>query len=539
MSNRRAIAALGVALWACLLSPGAAQAPLSAIDWLSDTLARPTAPRPRATPPGGRVTGSALPDPISVRRLGMPAPDRIALVPAADAGLPRDLWGASASDRLARLLAIDTSDALPAVRDLHKAMLVADLDPPRDSAGDLSLYLARADTLIRLGDLDRARALLERGDMGDGRVFRRWFDVALLTGRDDVACGRLRADPRLAPSWSTRILCLARGGDWSTAAITLRTAASLGELAPGDAALLERFLEDGAEDPAKRPAAARHATPLDAALNEGAGTPLSTAALPLPFAHLDMRSVVGWKPRLDAAERLARAGAITPRQLWQVYGERRPAASGGVWDRVAAVQGLDAALSHGDADEIAPALTVAWAELRAAGLEDALARRHDTALGRHALAGASGDVALRAWALSQATEVSDAAPPDHDADVSLRPAEAARTAGSAATVSGDSEARFLATLAGGDIRTARPFDDRTSAIAEGFDTDARPPDDIAELIAADRRGEAVLRAIALFDAGEAGNHDALRDAIATLRAVGLGPFAARAMVELLALERRG
>jgi hypothetical protein len=59
---------------------------------------------------------------------------------------------------------------------------------------------------------------------------------------------------------------------------------------------------------------------------------------PLALVHADLSELAGWHAQLDAAERLTRSGAIEPQQWFAIYTSRVPSASGGVWDRVAAVQ---------------------------------------------------------------------------------------------------------------------------------------------------------------------------------------------------------
>ena len=58
--------------------------------------------------------------------------------------------------------------------------------------------------------------------------FRRWFDIALLIGREDRACDIMLETPQIAPTFPARIFCLARSGDWNAAALSLRTGETLG-----------------------------------------------------------------------------------------------------------------------------------------------------------------------------------------------------------------------------------------------------------------------------------------------------------------------
>ena len=152
-------------------------------------------------------------------------------------GLPRGLWGATASTELARLIRLQPVKNLPAMQDLLQMILLAELDAPYDASIDAAanglLFLARIDKLLDIGTLDQAQALLERAGPDTPELFRRWFDVALLTGTEDAACEVLRSKADIAPTFPARIFCLARNGDWNAAAVTLETAKVLDYITPG------------------------------------------------------------------------------------------------------------------------------------------------------------------------------------------------------------------------------------------------------------------------------------------------------------------
>jgi hypothetical protein len=115
--------------------------------------------------------------------------------------------------------------------------------PPADAGGRGALLLARIDELLDVGALEQAAALLDAAGSAEPELFRRSFDVALLTGTEDRACAQMRANPQLAPTFPARIFCLARSGDWNAAALTLRTAQALGFVTEEEDALLSRFLD--------------------------------------------------------------------------------------------------------------------------------------------------------------------------------------------------------------------------------------------------------------------------------------------------------
>jgi hypothetical protein len=168
--------------------------------------------------------GGALPEPVATTSLDGPSPDGTGLIPAAVSGLPQDLWGAGLTREIAARLVAHPEDDLPALRQLFLTILLAEADPPVDAAGKGELLLVRIDKLLALGALEQASALIEAAGATTPDLFRRAFDVALLTGAEDRACEKMAAAADLAPTVPARIFCLARSGDWDTAALTLHTA---------------------------------------------------------------------------------------------------------------------------------------------------------------------------------------------------------------------------------------------------------------------------------------------------------------------------
>ncbi len=349
--------------------PAWAEEPLSAIDWLSSSVATPAGsalgtPVKPARPDEAPVSsGGALPQDVAVSMLDGPSPDAIGLLSPATTGLPRDLWGMGLEEEVRTAIMQERFDLLPALQGLTMTLMLAEAAPPADSTGKGALLLARIDRLLAMGALDQAASLLEVAPPGDPELFRRAFDVALLTGQEERGCEMMRATPNLAPTFPARIFCLARSGDWNAAALTLRTAQALGYVTEEDDALLSRFLDpDLYEGDALPPIPARM-TPLSWRMFEAIGEPQSTATLPLAFAHAELRDTAGWKSQIEAAERLARAGVIAPNVLLGFYTERLPAASGGVWDRVDAFQRFETALRAGDPGAVGQSLPAAWARM--------------------------------------------------------------------------------------------------------------------------------------------------------------------------------
>lgn len=489
--------------------PGLTQesdAPLSAIPWLSESLAQPS--KPSAAPSTVGLAPVPRPDPIEVAPLPAPDPDATGLRPARGGAL----WAASDADQLAAALRAMPDQSLPAAQELYSALLLAESAPPRTVSGQSSGFLrARVDALLRLGALEPALALIERAGPERPELFRRWFDVSLLTGFEKRACATMAATPSLAPTAAARVFCLAREGRWETAVVTLEATAALGTLSDEDADRMARFLDPDlfeGEPPMPRP---DPVTPLLFRVHEALGEPIPTRNLPLAFAHADLRHVIGWKARIEAAERLARVGAVPADTLLAIYSARRPSASGGVWDRVARMQALDIALNSGRADSVAAALEPARAVMEEAGLEPVLAHMVAPRLARLPLEGAAGQTALRLRLLS-------------NRPLALEPAQL--------PADPPPDLAFAAALAAGEAARAVPPGPRAAAIRAAF-TDGTPDAGDAALLEEDRTGEALLRALKrLAPGGEADPGEVAR-AITLLRAAGREDIAMHAALQYL------
>lgn len=492
---------------------GDPNAPMSAIDWLSDSLSAPQTPTAPSEPD---VSAGVAVEDVTVQPLDLPIPDAVGLLPVSVTGLPKGLWGASRPDDLALRFREDQPDMLPAIQALLYTLLLAELDPPNGATpGSDTMFLARVDRLLALGALDQADALLARAGASNPEIFRRWFDTALLKGTETELCEVLRATPELSPTFPARIFCLARGGDWNAAALTLETGRALSFISEEEDALLARFLDPHlfeGEPPLPQPA---RPSPLTFRMFEAVGEPIPTARLPLAFAQSDLRANIGWKARVEAGERLARTGAVSDNQIWGLYSERRPAASGGVWDRIAALQALDAAIAARNPDRVAEVLPDTWRALEQSELEVPFARIYGPALAGLRLSGDMGSLALRLGLMSDEYEqVAQGAEPDNDMD------------------------RLLVALARGDVSGLTAPTPAAQAVLDGF-TAVDVPIRLRPLLDANRLGEAILRAMTLFTTGTRGDLDEVTDGLAMLRLVGLEATARRAAIEYLVLDRRG
>lgn len=489
--------------------------PLSAIDWLSESVGA-SVPHEGATsappviiePP---VADNALSGEITVTALDGPSPDGVGLLEPEMTGLPVTLWAGSAPEILVDLLRAEQGESLPALRDLLVTLLLARADPPLPSDG--SLFLARVDRLLDIGALEAAQALLEETDREAPEVFRRWFDVSLLTGTEDAACAMIRTRPGLASTYPARIFCLARNGDWPAAVLTLSSARALGAVSPEDEALLARFLDPELFEEADPLPPPSRPSPLVFRLREAIGEGLPTAGLPRAFAHADLRPTVAWRSRIEAAERLVRAGAIPGGVLLAAYTEQTPAASGGVWDRARAIRNFDDAVTARDPALVAATLPAAWQVMQTIRAEVAFASLYAAPLAALDLPPESAALAFRIALL---------APGAVAATLARDPTEP--------------EERLLVALARGDVTGIESEDPHAAALIAGF-AGGPVPEPIAGLIRDGRVGEAILRCIATAEQGLAGDASALSEAVAALRRLGLDGTARSLALQYLILDR--
>ncbi len=498
---------------------GRTATPLSAIDWLDNPA--PLARLPRAPligiplpkkidEPSVAITGTA--PQVTTRPLGQGAPRTVGLVPAAMTGIAPDLWRASNIDDLVRLIGNLPDLDVPAANALLFTVLLANATVMGDDAQD-ALTRARVEKLMRLGAVDPALALIEQaGAISDPALFDLWADLSLLAGTEDTVCATLTRAPYLNRDIGLRIFCAARGGDWDIAALTFGSAKALALLPRETLDVLDRFLHpDLFEDAAPLPAP-RRMDPLTFRLFETIGEPLPTGPLPRAYAVADLRDLIGWKSQLQAAERLTRAGALPDNRLLGLYTDRKPAASGGIWDRVQAVQRFDVALSTGSPDAIAKTLAPAWRAMQEAGLEVSFSAAFYDRLASITLNGTAQQMQLEMGLLS----------PDYEV--------VAAQVQTGVSLGADMDV-ILATAAGTAAATP-PKDAQPRAIHDAF-AGATARADLVEMTRTGKLGEALLRTLGDLRAGAHGDSTALRSALGTLRELGLEDTARRAALQIL------
>jgi hypothetical protein len=467
-------------------------------EWLSDTVTRPHA----------NVATSASRPQFQILPIDAVELDAVGLLPRSITGLPETLWGASEPDTLARLFRAQPVSGLPAALSLTEMLALAELAPPAMDGTEGALFLARLDMLLARGALDPALALMELAGPTDPQVFRRFFDVSLLTGNGDRACRAMDANPDIAPTFPARIFCLARGGDWPAAALSFGTGEALGRFGEVEADLIARFLDpelyEGEGPLPPDPAL----TPLSFQMRMAIAERPDLTGQPLGLVHADLSQLAGWHAQLEAAERLTRSGAIEPQQWFAIYTSRVPSASGGVWDRVGAVQALDAALLAGNATDVARRLPEAFEHMQRAGLTVAFATIFTERLQRVPLTGDAGLLARRIGLLSSDYE---------------------RIAQSA--VAQNAAERTVFAIARGQPIDAPGNDPLQLAVAAAFSQTPRPHR-YQWFLDNDQMGEAFLRA-ALVLSDREGDPGDIGDALILLRSVGSRTSHAAPRLQLL------
>ena len=493
-------------------------APLTAIDWLSESVEQPQvlevkpvlgtratrAPDANEAP----VTNSAISPFVSVVSLSRAKPRVLGLLPPSSTGLPINLWDGSETAILIELLQAGLIDTLPAIQDLLLTLTITQANPPHETSTPDDFFLARVDKLLDLGALEPAQAMLEAASPDTRNLFRRWFDVSLLTGTEDAVCQSLSNKPELAPTPSALIFCLARSGDWSAATLTLNTGMVLGDIDAETGALTAQFLDPDLYEGEQALKLLERTTPLTFRMFEAIGFPLTTSDLPRAFSHADLRSNVGWKSQLEAAERLSRAGAISDNSLLGLYTTRVPAASGGVWGRAKAVNGLNTALTGNDPETTYQAILDLWREARPVGVVVPLARVFARQL-IHAETGHESSIVFKFLLLSDQYE------------------QAALIENLATTDP------FLAAVARGDPSNALSIYADYLLVQDAFV--AHPDLALVSMARRGRIGEAILRALATLQQGINGDQTAFKEGFATLRALGLEDVARRVALQYLLL----
>ena len=516
----------GSLLALCLAATASASdSPRSVIPWLSESLSQDpwddsNLPAFRDPNPDAAGLTPFSDERIVTSSLDATVREGVGLILPAEAGFPADIWGRSSALR-ARALVLDrTAAGVPETRRLYRDILVAETPAPLGAGASNALLLARLDGLMRAGLLDDARAILAQLDLSSPEVFRRAFDVALLIGEEEAMCARLRASPALSPSLMARIFCLARGGDWDAAALTLQTGHDLGFIPPEHEALLAQFLDPALAESAPVPPSDTGLTTLEFVIRESIALP-RPARMPLAFSYLDTHDGNALRTRMDAFERLA-AQAVTAAYapLFETYRSGKPASSGGIWDRSKAVQDLDDAMAIAEPERITRTLLAADATLTPAGLRHAFAWAYRRQLAALDPKEYPLDTRRRVFELLCLADMAEEAQPWLDAD-------------------GSAQAQLRAALVDPQAPpSSLPLPPLEGGVMAGLSAEAAPDDQAAEIAALFDTGqfaEAMFRTLDLLKAGPESDPQDIAAALYLLRHAGLTDAARRTASQLLLL----
>lgn len=362
-----------------LVTNAFAQAPLSAIDWLSDSIKDP--PEFEIPPDSTPLVTPIIQDILIKKGLTPVSPDAIGLLSPSLTGFSAGLWGDMLAGDIADLLTNFPNEGTPEARSLFRRILLAQANPaPNDIQNGLVLQ-ARVARLMEIGALDAAEALITLASATNPQIFQQKFDIAILTNRTSEVCDILKSTPAISDDLSARVFCLARSGDWNAAAITLSLGAGIGAIDPAREDMLIRFLDPELFEGEPDPVAPNPMGVMDFVLREAVLLPRPTGLLPLPYLYRDIGTRAPLRAKLEASERLVMAGSLPSNLLFAAYREGKAASSGGVWGRANSVQTLDKALADGNTADIAEAVSTTFAEFSDAGLLNALAEEYAEVLG--------------------------------------------------------------------------------------------------------------------------------------------------------------
>ncbi len=489
-----ALAALAIAL------PSLAAEPRSAIPWLSQSIELSASPPP--PPRGGSSTTRGADDTITVTPLGSVSRDAVGLLPPSATGFAQALWGPdSAADVRALIVAHDDA-GVPEAKALFHRLLLAEADPPRGASDGSSVLVARIDRLLAIGALEEAGALIDRAGPDTPELFRRWFDVGLLLDRAAPPCAALRQNPSLSPTLPARVFCLARGGDWNAAEITLTLGEEVGSIPPDEQALLARFLDPELFEEEEGPPVPEPLTALDFLMREAVALPAQPARCPSPFCtptSTRTRRCAAASTRPSGCRWPARSACRCCSTPTAPASRRPPAASG-----TGRAPSRPSTPPSPPVSDVGPALLAADAALSARGLRVALAQGYAAELA--------------------ATRLRH--PPRPGAPLPRRaPAPRGIAAGGPAAAGPTPDpltAALLAIAGAGPVPDALT-DERLAAALQGLTAD-EPADDreqqLASMLGAGRQGQAILAALDIVQSGANVDPPALRAAVLTLRLAG-------------------
>ena len=322
--------------------------PMSAIDWLREKINDPPVFYTFPTEKNGMSEESHIE--IQVDQLPGVSKNSIGIFGGIRLGLPINVWSGESETLIANEIEkIPPSNLFRLNRFLKKVLLV-EADPPitnlREKFSGKLFLRARISKLIRMGALDDAEELLKSANPSkDPILLDLWAEVSFLTERLDDFCNTVLKihNKEMFPAY--RVICLARSGDWSAAALTLATYSSMEKIETNLEILLINYLDHEAELEIKNKELCLKHIPVLVYLCNFSGIKSYENTLPIEFLYNDLSRSKSLRARINASEELVRSGALDPNILFTNYKIKQASTSGGVWARVRLVQELDKKLN--------------------------------------------------------------------------------------------------------------------------------------------------------------------------------------------------
>jgi hypothetical protein len=340
-------------------------APISAIDWLSQPTLAPLTEKNVITP---QTNTDKVVNEITTIELDLNRDEIYGLIPQEISGIPEDFWTEIDSDTLRQVLMSQPSSNLPSADDLLIRALLA------KTRGNIDVMLVRVETLIDRGAVQAAFSLVKQSKIENIQSFALFAKTALLTNNVEKICIKLNGARHLSNNEALQVYCHLHSGSQKIAEINYVTLKALGAFRPTTSRLLAAHLNKKNNNDFVLPEVNLvEITPLDFQMWAGVGQPISTTSLPVSFATYDLRETSSWLQKIQAAERLSIIGSLPGSTLLQTYTSDQVSTSGGIWDRVLAVQALHRALSDPAIDPTNE-LNTFWGTLQDKRLIAALAR---------------------------------------------------------------------------------------------------------------------------------------------------------------------
>ncbi len=341
--------------------------PLTAIDWLNQETQTPfqqVNPQDLEEP----VARSVVIETVTVTELADISATAAGLLPLDVANLPASFWDGQSAEAAKDLMLELPVNLLPAPRDILYRVLLAEAPANED------IVNVRLEQLMHRGAVQAAFAMMQETPPETPEGFALYFDASLLMWQITEVCQLLQQKPQLSSKSAVKIYCTARSGNWDTAVLQYFTHDTLGDIPRPLNQLLGGFLDPGlAEEIVLPPVIPQAISPLEFRLRESTGTPTPTTGLPLKFVATDLQPAAGWRSQIDAAERLASAGALPPDTLLEIYSLKKAAASGGVWERVRMMAAVQNGIDTRDIIALQSVLPALWKQAKSSNLQSVYA----------------------------------------------------------------------------------------------------------------------------------------------------------------------